>query len=579
MNYIFIAITVFLFFFGYKRQSTGPESINEPDFEFVNRYESGPKYWTSYEYMWENNQHIPESRWKNNIDWISANFKVYGYDMIANDGWIEGAQTINEYGYITKFSDSWTQNIQTWANYIESKGMKLGVYYNPMWLTAAAYNANVKVKGSSYRSQDIVGHTPFNGALYWVDVGKYGAKDWIQGYVYYWKEMGAKYLRIDFLENYECNYGTLKYDLALRWIREAAGNDLFLSLVMPNCYNHCKTELKYGDMIRISNDCFDGGWDFVSDRNRGQTRDVWPIYDNAFDGFIGFADIGGRGQMILDGDFMRLNTLANDQERIFQMSLFAITGSALAIADQFDTCDGCEWVYQNEEILDLHTQGLRAKPLSYDIHDAPNSSRWIGQLPNGDWIVGLFNRETNTQIRSIHLLDELGIENGEASNIRDLWRHQDLGPASMDYSIILKPYTCQILRVKSNTPPKFEAEKASLINGIKKDDVLPGFSGSGYVKNFESYESSVLFAIENDKSTEQVLQIRYATPVQEDASFSVYVNDNKAVDKIKSSITGNSWQTIETEVSLNLGVNYLRLQTDKGGKGKFYLDYIRLMQN
>ena len=93
MNYIFIAITVFLFFFGYKRQSTGPESIIEPNVKFVTRYESGPRYWTSYEYMWENNQHIPESRWKNNIDWISANFKVYGYDMIANDGWIEGAQS------------------------------------------------------------------------------------------------------------------------------------------------------------------------------------------------------------------------------------------------------------------------------------------------------------------------------------------------------------------------------------------------------------------------------------------------------------------------------------------------------
>ena len=55
---------------------------------------------------------------------------------------------------------------------------------------------------------------------------------------------------------------------------------------------------------------------FVSNRRRGQ-KALWPQYGNAFDGFIGFADVGGRGQMILDGDFMRLNTMANDKERKF----------------------------------------------------------------------------------------------------------------------------------------------------------------------------------------------------------------------------------------------------------------------
>lgn len=56
---------------------------------------------------------------------------------------------------------------------------------------------------------------------------------------------------------------------------------------MPHCYNHAKTELKYGDMIRIDDDCFDGDWDFVSNRRRGQQKDHWPQFGNAFDGFIG----------------------------------------------------------------------------------------------------------------------------------------------------------------------------------------------------------------------------------------------------------------------------------------------------
>ena len=62
-------------------------------------------------------------------------------------------------------------------------------------------------------------------------------------------------------------------------------------------------------------------------------------------------------------------------------------GSALAIADQYDTIGDHARVYQNPEMNELNSLGFAAKPLSYDFRDAANSSRWIGQLPNGDWVV------------------------------------------------------------------------------------------------------------------------------------------------------------------------------------------------
>src|SRR5690606_4249750 len=137
----------------------------------------------------------------------------------------------------------------------------------------------------------------------------------------------------------------------LQWIKEAAGDQILLSLVMPNCFEHCRTELEYGDMIRIDDDCFEGGWDFVSDRRRGQQRPIWPQYGNAFDGFLGFADIVDGGQMFLFGYFMRFNTKANDRERIYMYTLMVMVGSGLAIAEQFDTIGESGWIYQNREIL------------------------------------------------------------------------------------------------------------------------------------------------------------------------------------------------------------------------------------
>lgn len=536
---------------------------------------TGPRYWIAYEYCWVTNTPIPEDRWKANIDWVSMNFKSYGYDMICNDGWIEAAQTINKDGYITKYNDEWQHGFSYWADYLSQKEMKLGVYYNPLWMTKAAFQQNGNVKGTTIHTREIVGDISFNAPLYWIDVDKPGAKEWIQGYVTYFIETGAKYLRVDFLENYEKNYGTAKYIKALQWIKEAAGNDLFLSLVMPNCFDHGRNELKYGDMIRIDDDCFDGGWEFVSNRRRGEQKPLWPQYANAFDGFIGFADIGGRGQMILDGDFMRLNTMANDKERKFLFSLMVITGSALAIADQFDTIEKSAWIYQNAELLELNENGFVAKPLSYDHKDIEKSSIWAGQLPNGDWVVGLFNREETTQIRRIDFEKELGIEGGITKNVRCLWQHTDLGTMTGGYSVELEPHECQIIKIE--TPyRKYETEFASMIN-THKSSLNFRYSGNGYVSGFDK-GGSLLTAVEIPEDGMYQLQIRYGNSSGATATGSLYINDQKHAQQLRMSDlkNKNEWGDLTVNVSIKSGINYINIQKDAQDNGLFSIDFIQI---
>lgn len=542
-----------------------------------NRMGAGPKYWIAYEYCWETNSPIPEDRWKANIDWINDTFKSFGYDMICNDGWIEAAQTVNEYGYITKYNDQWDHGFAYWSDYLAQRDMKMGVYYNPMWMTKTAYEKNLKIKGSKNRTKDIVGSIPFNEPLYWVDTEKEGAKEWIQGYVEYFIALGATYLRIDFLENYERNYGTAKYIQALEWIREAAGNRIFLSLVMPNCFDHCRTELEIGDMIRIDDDCFNGGWDFVSNRRRGEQRPIWPQYGNAFDGFLGFADIGGRGQMILDGDFMRMNTMANDKERMFLFSLMVMGGSALAIADQFDTIGEYAWIYQNEELLELNEQGFIGKPLSYDHQDVDKSSVWAGQLPNGDWVVGLFNREDTKQLRSIDFERDLGIS-GRARNVKDLWSHSDLGLHNGGYSVELGPHDCKVIRIENNAL-KFEAEFASMMNGAKRGYDRFQYSGLGYVDGFENNGGKVLWAVEVPQKGEYDLVIKYGNSSSETALGNLYVNGNKTIEQIVMPNTDklDGWAEVQLNIFLEEGVNYISIENSGTVNTKFDLDYIQVL--
>lgn len=136
-----------------------------------------------------------------NIDWIASDYKSSGYDMIVSDGWIEGAQRTNANGYILSHNDGWAHPWTYWANYIKEKGMKLGVYYNPLWVTRGAANDPTKtIAGTPYKVGSIASSgDKFNDDLYWVDVTKPGAKEYIQGYANYFKKMGVKYLRIDFL--------------------------------------------------------------------------------------------------------------------------------------------------------------------------------------------------------------------------------------------------------------------------------------------------------------------------------------------------------------------------------------------
>lgn len=430
------------------------------------RHGTGPKYWIAYEWCYDHDLPLPEDRWRRNIDWMAENLKDYGYDMICNDGWIESAQTINGNGYITKYCSQWQNGFDYWNDYIASKGMKAGVYYNPLWMTRAAYFANCPVIGTDgITTMDIAGERNFNDKLFWVDVEKEGAEQWVKGYVRYFKELGVTYLRIDFLENYERNYGTEAYAKALKWISEEAGDDIFLSLVMPNCYNHGSTEILYGDMIRVSNDCFKGGWDFVSQRQRGKRRSYWPQYDNVFDGFIAFSDITSPGSLIADGDFMRLASMRDIEECRFEFSLMVMAGSALAVADEYDTVnDEIMEVYKNRELLALNDEGFVADPLSMDI-SSPSSSCWVGRTADSDIVVGLFNREEHDVTYNIDFQKDLGMDTAYAESMRDLWTHKNLGSFSGSFTFTIKPHCCRVLRIHPGTSGN---SSAGLLTGCSK---------------------------------------------------------------------------------------------------------------
>ncbi len=423
-----------------------------------------PLYWDVYEnnFLQEKagvaNNYISESDFLANINWVDTNLRNCGYNMVCVDGWGD-VMSYDQYGYRTKHSSMWAHDYAWWSTFLQSKGMTLGIYDNPLWVNINGANAGVKLTGTNILLSSLINTSENAKWFTWLQVDRTGAKEYLKGYVQHYADMGVKFFRVDFLSWYESGWdrylGTVgpvrtlaNYQTALQWIREACdANGMFLSIVMPNLTNDGITEQKYGHMVRIDEDCSDGTWTRFSDNARGVKRSGWSQYANPFDGYSYWSKIAGKGKMILDGDFIRLNTFANDEERKSVVSLHLMAGGPVSVADQYNTIGNSLWIYQNGELLALNQDGFVGKPLSGDPTNAL-SQVWKGQMSNGDWIVGFFNRETSSQSRSINLSTDLGLSGNVF--VRDLWSHADVGSVS-SLSRTVATHVCQIFRISANT--------------------------------------------------------------------------------------------------------------------------------
>ena len=413
-----------------------------------------PLYWDSYEYNLKADGSIPEKEWSANIDWVEKNLKPYGYDMVSIDGW--GDELYNQDGYRSSHARGWTHDYAWWSRNLQSRGMTLGIYNNPLWIIRAAALAGLKIKGTDIPIRSLWDEKE-KAKFTWVQVDRPGAEQYVKGYVRYYADMGVRYLRIDFLSWYSSGHdrylGTVgpnrsaaQYATALRWIKEACdANGIFLSLVMPDLNNGGEVEVRYGDMFRVDEDCGNGGWQRFSDQRRGGRLPGWSQYGDPFDGLTYWSHLSGRNHVILDPDFLRLNTFRNDDERKSAVSLCLMAGAPVTVADQYGTIGDSLWIYQNREMLALNSDGFVGQPLTTDPTNEA-SQTWTGRMSNGDWIVGFFNRETEPRDRGIDFAS-LGLM-GKAA-VRDLWAHQGLGQLT-SYRVSVPPHGCVIVRISQN---------------------------------------------------------------------------------------------------------------------------------
>lgn len=433
-----------------------------PVIEGIHTYKA-PMYWSVYEYCYEQEQNgvanenmdISPAEWDKIIDWVATELKPYGYDMVCTDGFIPMLAQ-DETGYMTHYG---SMSLKDLVEKCKAKGLKVGVYDNPLWIHGPR---ETKVEGTDYTFGglyynglvDIMNPTAENMWFNWVVAENPGAKEYIDGFFKHYKELGIEYIRMDFLSWYEDGkdrnigvvghgYGHASYARALSYIAEAAKKyGIFTSLVMPHMYNDAEVEARYGNMVRIVADTAGGGWWHCSAADRGKSYTTWPNCMNMFDGFTYWSHIAGRGKVILDGDFIRLNKFDTDAEKQSVVSLQLMAGGPVTVADQYHTIGDNLKFYTNSEILALNADGFVGKPISDNLNEQ-NTPVWYGQLSDGNYVIGIFNRDDRSNSITVNF-NTLGIT-GEWQ-VRDLWSHTDEGAMSA-ITATVQPHGCKIIKL------------------------------------------------------------------------------------------------------------------------------------
>jgi len=323
----------------------------------------------------------------------SNGMKEAGYQYInIDDTWEAGRDARGNITTNKKFPD-----MKALADYVHSKGLKIGIYSSPGPNTCAGY------EGSYGHEQQ--------------DAKTYAA----------W---GIDYLKYDW-----CGARNLYTDQEMRALYQVMG-DALLETGRPILYSLCQ----YGraEVWKWGANVGGNAW-----RTTGDIRDTWDSMTT-----IGFsqdelAPWATPGHWN-DPDMLEIgNGGMNNDEYKTHMSLWSILAAPLLAGNDLrNTTPAILEILTNREVIAVNqdkdgNQGRR-------IAKSGDQEVWARSLSDGALAIALFNRSGTLAKISVKWSD-LGLKSPPA-HLRDLWAHSDLKLDGAEYSVAVPAHGVVLLR-------------------------------------------------------------------------------------------------------------------------------------
>ena len=286
------------------------------------------------------------------------------------------------------------------ADYVHSKGLKLGIYSSPGPRTCAGYPGSY-----GHEAQD--------------------AKTFAS-----W---GIDYLKYDW-----CSAGMVYKDTDLQPIYQKMGEAL-VSTGRPMVFSLC--EYGRGSVEKWGPDVAGNLW-----RTTGDIRDEWSSMIENIETQVHTSPYAGPGHWN-DPDMLEIgNGHMTDDEYRTHMSLWALTAAPLLAGNDIRSMtDSTKSILLNKEVIsiDQDSLGKQASPVKRG-----DLETWVKPLADGTVAVGVVNMGTSTQQATIQLSD-LGLS-GTVKAARDLWAHKDVEFAGTAYSAPVPSHGVLLLKVRAD---------------------------------------------------------------------------------------------------------------------------------
>lgn len=317
---------------------------------------------------------------------------------VVEGAWVPGRDKDGNILTNEKFPD-----MKALADYVHSKGLKLGIYSGPGPRTCAGYEASY-----GHEEQDAK-----TWAQWGIDYLKY---DWCSGnQVYQGAEHASAYQ---------------KMALALR----STGRDVIFSLCQYGWLDVGEWGAAAGGNL----------W-----RTTGDISDNWNSMSRiGFDQQVGREKFAGPGHWN-DPDMLEIgNGGMTKTEYQTHMSLWSILAAPLLAGHDVRTMpDYIADILLNKEVIaiDQDPAGIQGTRVSQIGPEGYTLEVWKKPLAKGV-AVGLFNRSLDTARITVKWSD-VGIT-GENPKVRDLWNHRDIANAATEYSVNVPSHGVVMLRVE-----------------------------------------------------------------------------------------------------------------------------------
>jgi alpha-galactosidase len=328
---------------------------------------------------------------------VSSGMKAAGYTYINIDDTWEGRRDANS--NITsnlKFPD-----MKALADYVHSKGLKIGIYSSPGPKTCAGY------AGSYGHEQQ--------------DANTYAA----------W---GFDYLKYDW-----CTAAEIYKDSEMQAVYQKMG-DALLQTGRPIVFSLCQ----YGR---------DDVWTWGAKVG----GNLWRTTDDIQDNWKRMSDIGFSQFEIAkyihpghwnDPDMLEIgNGGMTDEEYRTHMSLWSMLAAPLLAGNDLRTMsNSIKKILTNREVIAID-QDLAGQPAKRISDPASMAVVLVRPLRDGSVAVGLFNRADQPQDVRVNWGD-VGLAPGQVE-VRDLWKHADIATSGANYTATVPAHGVVLLKVRA----------------------------------------------------------------------------------------------------------------------------------